>query len=73
MARGLEVGTVGAEGQTHPQGADGEGSMAAGQRGWSSEQTKGFLEQHAGFPWPLTEFSVAGFSSLEMSLCQELQ
>lgn len=26
MARGLEVGAVGAEGQAHPQGADGEGS-----------------------------------------------
>lgn len=67
--QGLEVGAVGAEGQTHPQGADAAGSSAAGRRGWSSEQTKGFPGQHASSPWALAVFSVAGFSSLEVSLC----
>ena len=67
--QGLEVGAEGAEGQTHPQGVDAAGSWAAGRRGWSSEQTKGFPGQHASSPWALAVFSVAGFSSLEISLC----
>lgn len=66
--QGLEVGALEAEGQTHPQGADVTGSSAAGRRGWSSEQTKGFPGQHASSPWALAVFSVAGFSSLERSL-----
>ena len=49
-ARGLEVGTVGAEGQTHPQGADGEGSTAAGQAAGAQNRHRGFRDSMPASP-----------------------